>query len=91
MRIDGTVVPLAVSHRLFTRGLRLMTKAEGSITVAHIHPGTYDLWPYRSEAEGEVLYDAAWVMAAPISLNVVTGGYSPTGFRRPIGSCSAKA
>lgn len=78
MRIDGTVVPPAVSHQLFTRGLRLMTNAEGSISLAHIPPGTYDFWPYRSEAEGQMLYDAAWATAAPISLNVVSGENSAT-------------
>ena len=78
MRIDGTVVPPAVSHQLFTHGLRLMTNAEGTISLAHIPPGTYDFWPYRSEAEGQMLYDAAPAMAAPISLNVLTGENSAT-------------
>ena len=78
MRVDGTVVPPAVSHQLFIRGLRLMTNAEGSVSLTHIPPGSYDFWPYRSEAEGQMLYDAAWGMAAPISLNVVTGENSAT-------------
>jgi hypothetical protein len=78
MRIDGTVVPPAVSRQLFARGLRLMTNAEGSISLAHIPPGTYDFWPYRSEAEGQMLYDAAPAMAAPISLNVLTGENTAT-------------
>jgi hypothetical protein len=73
MRIDGTVVPPAISHQLFTRGLRLMTGVDGSISLAHIPPGTYDFWPYRWEGEGQMLYDTAWAMAAPISLNVVSG------------------
>jgi hypothetical protein len=78
MSIDGTIVPPAVSHQLFTRGLRLMTNAEGSISLAHIPPGTYDFWPYRSEVEGQMLYDSAWVMDAPISLDVVSGENSAT-------------
>jgi len=78
MRIDGTVVPPAVSHQLFTRGIRLMTNTEGSISLAHIPPGTYDFWPYRSESEGQMLYDAAPALAAPISLNVVNGENSAT-------------
>jgi Carboxypeptidase regulatory-like domain len=78
MSIDGTIVPPAVSRQLFTRGLRLMTNAEGSISLAHIPPGTYDFWPYRSEAEGQMLYDSAWVMDAPISLDVVSGENSAT-------------
>jgi len=36
-----------------------MTNAEGSISLAHIPPGNVRLWPYRSEAEGQMLYDAA--------------------------------
>lgn len=78
MSIDGMFVPPAVSHQLFTRGLRLMTNAEGSISLAHIPPGTYDFWPYRSEAEGQMLYDSAGVMDAPISLDVVSGENSAT-------------
>jgi hypothetical protein len=78
MSIDGTVVPPAVSQQLFTRGLRLMTNAEGSISLAHIPPGTYDFWPYRSEAEGQMLYDSAWAMNAPITLDVVSGENSAT-------------
>lgn len=34
--------------------------------LAHLPPGTYDFWPYRSEAEGRMLYDTGWAMAAPI-------------------------
>jgi Carboxypeptidase regulatory-like domain len=78
MAIDATIVPPAISHQLFTRGLRLLTNAEGSISLAHIPPGTYDFWPYRSEAEGQMLYDSAWVMDAPISLDVVSGENSAT-------------
>jgi hypothetical protein len=78
MRIDGTVVPPAISQQLFTRGVRLRTNAEGSISLAHIPPGTYDFWPYRSEIEGQMLYDTGWMMAAPISLDVVSGENSAT-------------
>jgi hypothetical protein len=78
MRIDGTVVPPAVAQHLLTRGLRLMTNAEGSISLARIPPGTYDFWPYRSEAEGQMLYDTGWMMGAPISLEVVSGENSAT-------------
>ena len=78
MRIDGTVVPPAVSQQLFTRGVRLRTNAEGSISLAHIPPGTYDFWPYRSEAEGQMLYDTGWAMATPISLDVVSGENTAT-------------
>lgn len=78
MSIDGSVVPPAVSQQLFTRGLRLMTSAAGSISLTHMPPGTYDFWPYRSEAEGQMLYDSAWAMNAPISLDVVSGENTAT-------------
>jgi hypothetical protein len=78
MSIDGVVVPPSVSRQLFTRGLRLRTDAEGSISLAHLAPGTYDFWPYRSDAEGQILYDSAPAMAAPISLKVLTGENSVT-------------
>ena len=78
MRLDGAIVPPAVAQQLFTRGLRLMTNAEGSISLAQIPPGTYDFWPYRSEAEGQMLYDTGWMMAAPISLDVVSGENTAT-------------
>lgn len=78
MRIDGVVVPPAVAHQLFIRGLRLMTNPEGSISLAHIPPGTYDFWPYRWQTEGQMLYESAWAMAAPISLHVVSGENTAT-------------
>ncbi len=73
MRVDGTVVPPAIARQLATRGLSLSTNTEGRITLAHIPPGTYEFWPYRSEAEGQMLYDVASGFAAPISVNVKTG------------------
>jgi hypothetical protein len=56
-----------------TRGLSLVTDAEGNISLAHIPPGTYEFWPYRTEAEGRLIYDIAADFAAPISLSLVTG------------------
>jgi Carboxypeptidase regulatory-like domain len=73
MRIDGTVVPPAIARQLTTRGLSLVTDDAGRISLKHIPPGTYEFWPYRSLAEGEMLYDIASSFAAPISVNVVTG------------------
>jgi hypothetical protein len=78
MSIDGVVVPPGVSRQLVSSGLRLRTDATGSISLAHLSPGTYDFWPYRSDAEGQILYDSAPAMAAPISLKVLTGENSST-------------
>lgn len=73
VRIDGTIVPPAIARHLTTRGLSLVTDANGLVSLRHIPPGTYEFWPYRTEAEGRMLYDIASSFAAPISVNVVTG------------------
>lgn len=73
MSIDGTVIPPAVTRQLLTRGLKLRTDANGSIALAHIPPGTYEFWPYRSDVEGQRIYEVADGFAAPISVNVVNG------------------
>jgi hypothetical protein len=78
MRIDGNIVPPAIGRQLAGRGLGLLTDAEGSISLAHIPPGTYEFWPYRSEAEGQRLYDVAYAVAPPISLRVTKGENSAT-------------
>jgi len=78
MRIDGAVVPPAIARQLVTRGLSLVTDAEGLISLAHIPPGTYEFWPYRTEAEGRLLYDMTASFAAPISMNVLTGENNAT-------------
>jgi hypothetical protein len=76
--IDGTVIPPAIAQQLVTRGFSLRTDAEGSIALAHIPPGTYEFWPYRTDAEGQRIYEVADGFAAPISVNVVNGENSAT-------------
>jgi hypothetical protein len=78
MRIDGTVVPPAIARQLATRGLALITDTAGSISLAHIPPGTYEFWPYRTEAEGQMLYEVAPDAEAPISVKVLTGENNAT-------------
>ena len=78
MRIGGTIVPPAVARQLATRGLSLVTDAEGSISLAHIPAGTYEFWPYRNASEGQMIYDVAEDFAAPISVNVLTGENNAT-------------
>lgn len=73
MRINGTIVPPAVARRLVNRGLRLVTDSEGAIELAHIPPGTYEFWPYQTDLEGQILYEGANTMSAPISLDVAAG------------------
>jgi hypothetical protein len=78
MRIDGVTVPPAIARRIASRGFSLMTNDEGSVSLEHIPPGTYDFWPYRTTAEGEMLYETATEFDAPISLTVQTGENNAT-------------
>ena len=73
MRVNGTIIPPAVARRLVNRGLRLITDGEGSITLARIPPGTYEFWPYQTDLEGQMLYEGAADLAAPISVDVTAG------------------
>ncbi|HEX8155597.1 MAG TPA: carboxypeptidase-like regulatory domain-containing protein [Thermoanaerobaculia bacterium] len=73
MRIDGTIVPPEIARLLASRGFRLMTDDKGSISLAHIPPGTYEFWPYRSAVEGQTIYEASADVKAPISVKVLTG------------------
>jgi hypothetical protein len=73
MRIDGNVVPPAIARQLAGRGLVLVTDTTGSISLSHIPPGTYEFWPYRTDSEGQMLYEVAADAEAPISLKVLTG------------------
>jgi hypothetical protein len=73
MRIDGVVVPPAIVRHLTTRGFSLVTDTEGRISLDRIPSGTYEFWPYRTQAEGEMIYEISEGFAAPIAVNVVTG------------------
>ncbi len=73
MRIDGTVVPPAVARQFVRSGLSLLTNEEGRISLARIPPGPYEFWPYRTQSEGQMIYDMAADFAAPISVNVLAG------------------
>lgn len=78
MRIDGVVVSPAIARLLSSRGFSLVTNEEGSITLQHIPRGTYEFWPYRSEMEGQLLYETALDFEAPISMKVLTGENNAT-------------
>jgi len=69
MRIDGVVVPPAVARQLTS----LITDDHGHVALERIPPGTYEFWPYRTEAEARMLYDVAGSFAAPIAVTVKTG------------------
>jgi hypothetical protein len=78
MRIDGVVVPPAIARLLSSRGFSLTTNDEGRVALDHIPIGTYEFWPYRTTAEGQMIYETATEFAAPISLKVLTGENNAT-------------
>jgi hypothetical protein len=78
MRIDGVVIPPAVARLLGSRGFSLLTDDEGRIALDRIPRGTYDFWPYRNAAEGQMLYETATDFDAPISVKVLTGENNAT-------------
>ena len=78
MRIDGEVVPPEIARLLGSRGFSLVTNDEGSIALQRIPAGTYEFWPYRTSAEGQMIYETATEFAAPISVNVLTGENNAT-------------
>lgn len=78
MRVDGTVVPPAIGRQLATRGLSLVTDDDGGIALGSIPPGTYEFWPYRTEAEGQLIYEVAAESTAPIRVNVAAGANNAT-------------
>ncbi|HUR82617.1 MAG TPA: carboxypeptidase-like regulatory domain-containing protein [Thermoanaerobaculia bacterium] len=78
MRVDGVVVPPAIARLISSRGFALVTDDDGSISLRHIPPGTYEFWPYRDAAEGQMLYETAAEFEAPISVKVLTGENNAT-------------
>src|SRR6185295_16151620 len=78
MRIDGVVVPPAIARLLGSRGFSLTTNDEGRVSLEHIPTGTYEFWPYRTSAEGQMIYETATEFAAPISLKVLNGENNAT-------------
>lgn len=78
MRIDGVVVPPAIARRIGSHGFLLLTNEEGAIALQRIPPGTYEFWPYRDSAEGQMLYETATEFDAPIAVKVLAGENNAT-------------
>jgi Carboxypeptidase regulatory-like domain len=78
MRINGVTVPPSIARLLGSRGFPLVTNEEGSIALQRIPPGTYEFWPYRTSAEGQMLYETATEFDAPIAVKVLTGENNAT-------------
>jgi hypothetical protein len=74
MRYNGELVPPEVAEELAeVQGLRLATGADSEAHLRNIPSGSYEFWPYRSEAEAESIVAAGSTFLAPIQVNVRTG------------------
>ena len=74
MRYDGELMPTEVAEQLTeTQGLQLTTGPDGEAHLQNIPSGTYEFWPYRTDAEAESIVAAGSLYLAPIEVNVLTG------------------
>jgi hypothetical protein len=74
LRLNGEIIPPEVAKELERQnGVRLQTAEDGQALLEHIPVGTYELWPYRGDAELAAWMETVSVMAAPISVKVVAG------------------
>jgi hypothetical protein len=74
MRFNGEIVPPVVAAELSDRlGLQLMTSDASEALLLNIPSGSYELWPYRTEVEVEMILETGYAVAAPIFVNVRTG------------------
>lgn len=72
MAFNGERLPPEIAREMRAwQGNQLRTGERGSTVLHHIPPGTYELWPYRGDAEAAAILDAA--LSAPIRVNVLTG------------------
>lgn len=73
-RYNGQLLPPEVSSELQRQqGVEFGTNANGIAKLARIPAGTWEFWPYRSEAEASALVASASALSAPIVVNVVNG------------------
>ena len=74
MRYNGELVPTEVAEHLTEiQGLQLATGPDSEAHLRNIPSGSYEFWPYRSEAEAESIVAAGSTFLAPIQVNVLTG------------------
>ncbi|HYK01622.1 MAG TPA: carboxypeptidase-like regulatory domain-containing protein [Thermoanaerobaculia bacterium] len=74
MRYNGELVPTEVAEELTeVQGLQLATGPDSEAHLRNIPSGSYEFWPYRSEAEAESIVAAGSMFLAPIQVNVLTG------------------
>lgn len=74
MRYDGELMPTEVAEELAeVQGLQLATGPDSEAHLRNIPSGTYEFWPYRSQAEAESIVAAGSMYLAPIQVNVGMG------------------
>jgi len=74
MRYNGELVPTEVAEELtVVQGLQLATGPDSEAHLRNIPSGSYEFWPYRSEAEAESIVAAGSTFLAPIQVNVRMG------------------
>lgn len=74
MRYEGELMPTEVAEELTeVQGLRLATGPDSDAHLRNIPSGSYEFWPYRTEAEAESIVAAGSTFVAPIQVNVRTG------------------
>ncbi|HYR29530.1 MAG TPA: carboxypeptidase-like regulatory domain-containing protein [Thermoanaerobaculia bacterium] len=74
MRYNGELMPAEVAEELSeVQGLQLATGPDSEAHLRNIPSGSYEFWPYRSQAEAEAIAAAGSTFLAPIQVNVLTG------------------
>ncbi|HKO59045.1 MAG TPA: hypothetical protein VJ276_24475, partial [Thermoanaerobaculia bacterium] len=72
LRVDGELIPPEVTAEWEAyRNVSLATDTDGHLALPGVPAGVYELWPYRTEAEAELLQQAP--VAAPAVVTVVPG------------------
>jgi hypothetical protein len=74
MRYDGELMPTEVAEELAAvQGLELATGPDSEAHLHNIPSGSYEFWPYRTEAEAESIIAIGSTFGAPIEVDVRTG------------------
>ena len=74
LRYNGEFLPTELAQALAeVQGLRLATGDDSEAHLSNIPSGSYEFWPYRSEAEAESIVAAGSTFLAPIQVNVRMG------------------
>jgi hypothetical protein len=74
MRYNGELIPTEVAEELTAvQGLQLVTDEDSEAHLRNIPSGTYEFWPYRSQAEAEAIVASGSTFLAPIQVDVLTG------------------